>query len=176
MSDKIARWYVVHTYSGYENKVKANLEKIIENRNLKDRIVDIQIPMELYTEIKDGKQIHKERKKFPSYVLVKAIMDNEIWYIIRNVSGVTGFVGPESRPTPLTDEEIKKMGIKEKEVVSLTFNYNIGDNVKVISGPFANFYGSVSEIVKEKKKVKVVLNLFGRETPVELDFHQVEKY
>ncbi|MEZ0537197.1 transcription termination/antitermination protein NusG [Caldicellulosiruptoraceae bacterium PP1] len=174
MSDKRAKWYVVHTYSGYENKVKANLEKIIENRNLNERIVDIQIPTEIVFEVKNGKQVKKEKKKFPSYVLIKAIMDNEIWYIIRNVSGVTGFVGPDSKPTPLTEEEIETMGIKDQVIHVL--DYDVGDSVKVISGPFSDFYGSVMEINKEKNKVKVVLNLFGRETPVELDFNQVEKY
>lgn len=175
MSDKRAKWYVVHTYSGYENKVKANLEKIIENRNLSDKILDIRIPMEVVTDIKDGKKIVKEKKKFPSYVLIKAIMDNDIWYTIRSIRGVTGFVGPESKPTPLTEEEIEVMGIKEEEIVEV-FDIEIGDNVKVVSGPFSNFYGPVIEINREKKKVKVMLNLFGRETPVEFDYHQVEKF
>jgi len=174
MSDKRARWYVVHTYSGYENKVKANLERIIDNRNLSDRIVDIKIPTEMVSEIKDGKKVVKERKKFPSYVLVKAIMDDDIWHIIRSVRGVTGFVGPESKPTPLTEEEIEVMGIHEEVVEA--FDIEVGDNIKVVSGPFANFYGPVMEINKEKKKVKVMLNLFGRETPVEFDYHQIEKF
>jgi len=173
MGDKRAKWYVVHTYAGYENKVRANLEKIIENRNLSDRILDIRIPTELVTEIKDGKKIVKEKKKFPSYVLIKAVMDNEIWYTIRNVRGVTGFVGPESKPTPLTDEEIEAMGIKE-EVVEV-FDIEVGDNVKIVSGPFTDFYGPVVEIKKERKKVRVMLNLFGIVTPLEFDYHQVER-
>lgn len=166
-----AKWYVVHTYSGYENKVKANLEKAIENRNMEEAILDIQIPMEEVVEIKDDKKRVVMRKKFPGYVIVKMIMTDETWYIVRNTRGVTGFVGPASKPVPLTDEEIENMGIEQQTIV---LNYAVGDNVKIKHGPLENLVGVVEEISMEKKKVKVVVSMFGRETPVELDFNQVE--
>lgn len=166
-----AKWYVVHTYSGYENKVKANLEKAIENRNMEEAILDIQIPMEEVVEIKDDKKRVVMRKKFPGYVIVKMIMTDETWYIVRNTRGVTGFVGPASKPVPLTDEEIENMGIEQQTIV---LSYTVGDNVKIKHGPLENLVGVVEEISMEKKKVKVVVSMFGRETPVELDFNQVE--
>ena len=171
MADK-AKWYVVHTYSGYENKVKVNLEKTIENRNLYDWIDDVQVPMEEQVEIKDGKKKITLKKVFPGYVLIHMIMTDDSWYIVRNTRGVTGFVGPGSKPVPLTDEEVKGMGINEKPV---NVDIAIGENVKVKSGPLENFLAVIQEINPEKKKVKALVNMFGRETPVELEFNQIEK-
>ncbi|MCX7842026.1 MAG: transcription termination/antitermination protein NusG [Clostridia bacterium] len=167
-----AKWYVVHTYSGYENKVKANLEKIVENRNMQEYILDIVVPMEEQIEIKDGKKKATLRKVFPGYVLVKMIMSDESWYIVRNTRGVTGFVGPGSKPVPLTDEEVKAMGVEEFEPV---VDYEVGDNVRVVSGPLENFIGIVEEINMEKKKVRVAVSMFGRETPVELELLQIQR-
>ncbi|ADK17141.1 MULTISPECIES: transcription termination/antitermination protein NusG [Clostridium] len=171
MSDK-AKWYVVHTYSGYENKVKVNLEKTIENRNLYDWIDDVQVPMEEQVEIKDGKKKITLKKVFPGYVLIHMIMTDDSWYIVRNTRGVTGFVGPGSKPVPLTDEEVKDMGISEKPV---NVDISVGENVKVKSGPLENFLAVIQEINTEKRKIKALVNMFGRETPVELDFNQIEK-
>jgi len=167
-----AKWYVVHTYSGYENKVKANLEKIVENRGMQDYILDIVVPMEEQIEIKDGKKKATLKKVFPGYVLVKMIMTDESWYVVRNTRGVTGFVGPGSKPVPLSDEEVRVMGVEEFMPV---LDYEVGDNVRVATGPLENFIGIVEEINFEKKKVRVSVSMFGRETPVELDFTQVEK-
>jgi len=171
MSDK-AKWYVVHTYSGYENKVKVNLEKTIENRNLYDWIDDVQVPMEEQVEIKDGKKKITLKKVFPGYVLIHMIMTDDSWYIVRNTRGVTGFVGPGSKPVPLTDEEVMDMGISEK---SINVDISVGENVKVKSGPLENFLAVIQEINTEKRKIKALVNMFGRETPVELDFSQIEK-
>jgi transcriptional antiterminator NusG len=171
MSENV-KWYVVHTYSGYENKVKANLEKIVENRGMQDYILDIVVPMEEQIEIKDGKKKATLRKVFPGYVLVKMVMTDESWYVVRNTRGVTGFVGPGSKPVPLTDEEVKAMGVEEFETV---VDYEVGDNVRVISGPLENFIGIVEEINLERKKVRVAVSMFGRETPVELDLIQIQK-
>ena len=166
-----AKWYVVHTYSGYENKVKADIEKSIENRNMSDLILDIQVPMEEVVETKDGQKKIVMKKKFPSYIIIKMVMTDETWYIVRNTRGVTGFVGPGSKPVPLTEEEAVKMGA-ETRVVAI--NYDVGDSVKVMEGPLESFIGIVEEIYMDKKKVKVCVSMFGRETPVELDFDQVE--
>lgn len=167
-----AKWYVVHTYSGYENKVKANLEKIVENRSMQDYVLDIVVPMEEQIEIKDGKKKATLKKVFPGYVLVKMVMTDESWYIIRNTRGVTGFVGPGSKPVPLTDDEVKMMGVEE---FVPTLDYAEGDNVRVASGPLENFIGIVEEINMEKKKVRVSVSMFGRETPVELELTQIQK-
>ncbi len=166
------KWYVVHTYSGYENKVKANLEKIIENRGMQDYIVDIAIPMEEQIEIKDGKKKTTLKKVFPGYVLIKMIMTDETWYVVRNIRGVTGFVGPLSTPVPLTEEEVKAMGVEE---IPTVVDYAVNDSVRVISGPLENFIGTVEEINMEKKKVRVSVSMFGRETPVELELAQIQK-
>jgi len=166
------RWYVVHTYSGYENKVKTDLEKTIKNRELEDFFFDIIVPMEEQIEIKDGKRKTNLRKVFPSYVLIKMIVTEESWYIVRNTRGVTGFVGSGTDPIPLTNEEIRKMGF---EATVVNVNYDVNDSVKVINGPLSGFVGTVQEINKEKNKVKVLVSMFGRETPVELEFSQVEK-
>ncbi|HHW31163.1 MAG TPA: transcription termination/antitermination protein NusG [Clostridiaceae bacterium] len=167
-----AKWYVVHTYSGYENKVKANLEKIIENRNMQDYVLDIVVPMEEQIEIKEGKKKATLRKVFPGYVLIKMIMTDESWYVVRNTRGVTGFVGPGSKPVPLTDEEVKAMGVEEFAPI---VDYEVGDSVRVISGPLENFIGVVEEISFEKKKVRVLVSMFGRETPVEMELSQIQK-
>ena len=166
------RWYVVHTYSGYENKVKTDLEKTIKNRELEDYFFDIIVPMEEQIEIKDGKRKTNLRKVFPSYVLIKMIVTEESWYIVRNTRGVTGFVGSGTDPIPLTNEEIRKMGF---DAAVVNVNYDVNDSVKVINGPLSGFVGTVQEINKEKNKVKVLVSMFGRETPVELEFSQVEK-
>ncbi|MDD3766388.1 MAG: transcription termination/antitermination protein NusG [Eubacteriales bacterium] len=166
-----AKWYVVHTYSGYENKVKVNLEKTIENRGMQDAIFEIQVPMEEVVEIKDNKKRTIMRKRFPGYVIIKMIMTDETWYVVRNTRGVTGFVGPGSKPVPLTDEEILNMGIETQTVV---LSYDVGDSVKIIQGPLENFVGIVDEINHEKKKVRVIVSMFERETPIELEFNQIE--
>jgi transcription termination/antitermination protein NusG len=167
-----ARWYVVHTYSGYENKVKVNLEKTIENRNFHHLVLDIQVPMEEQVEIKDGKKKTTLKKIFPGYVLIKMIMNDDSWYIVRNTRGVTGFVGPGSKPVPLTDEEIENMGVTEKLV---QIDLEVGETVRIISGPLENFMALIQEINTEKHKLKTLVSMFGRETPVELEFNQVEK-
>ncbi len=161
-------WYVVHTYSGYENKVKVNLEKMIENRGLQDEIVDIRIPVELSDQ--DGKQV--ENKLLPSYVLVKMLMNDTNWHVVRNITGVTGFVGPGSKPVPLTDAEVARIGI---EVAVVTLNYEIGDNVKITDGPLAGYTGIVQSVSDDKKTVTVLASMFGRETPVNLKSDQVER-
>lgn len=166
------KWYVVHTYSGYENKVKTDLEKTVKNRELEDYIFDIVVPMEEQIEIKDGKRKTNLKKVFPGYVLVKMIVTEESWYIVRNTRGVTGFVGSGTDPIPLTDEEIRKMGF---ELTEVNVDYDINDSVKILNGPLENFVGVVQEINKEKHKVKVLVSMFGRETPVELEFSQVQK-
>ena len=170
--DPEAKWYVVHTYSGYENKVKANLDKIVENRNLQDKILEIIVPMEEQIEIKEGKRKTSLKKVFPGYVLVKMHMTDDTWYVVRNVRGVTGFVGSGAKPVPLSDREIISMGIEELDIV---VDFSVGDNVKVLSGPLQDFIGIVEEINMEKKKVRVLVSMFGRETPAELEFTQIQK-
>ena len=168
-----ARWYVVHTYSGYENAVKTTIEKFVTNRHLEDMIVEIQIPMEKVTEVTDsGAYKEVERKVFPGYVLIKMVMTDDTWHLVRNVRGVTGFVGEASnKPIPLTEEEVLALGMEKHEIVVL---YNVGDNVRISDGPLASFTGVVEEIDAEKNKVTVVVSMFGRETPVELELDQVE--
>jgi len=166
------RWYVVHTYSGYENKVKTDLEKTIKNRELEDFFFNIVVPMEEQVEIKDGERKTNLRKVFPGYVLIKMIVTEQSWYIVRNTRGVTGFVGSGTDPIPLTDEEIRNMGFDE---VPINVDYDVNDTVQVINGPLEGFIGNVQEINKEKQKVKVLVSMFGRETPVELEFSQVQK-
>ena len=166
------KWYVVHTYSGYENKVKTDLEKTIKNRELEDFFFNIVVPMEEQVEIKDGKRKANLKKVFPGYVLIKMIVTEESWYIVRNTRGVTGFVGSGTDPIPLTDAEIRNMGFDE---VPVNVDYVEGDSVQVINGPLEGFVGTVQEINKEKQKVKVLVSMFGRETPVELEFSQVQK-
>ena len=165
------KWYVVHTYSGYENKVKTDLEKTIKNRELEDYFFNIVVPMEEQVEIKDGKRKTNLKKVFPGYVLIKMIVTEESWYIVRNTRGVTGFVGSGTDPIPLTDAEIRNMGFD----APINIDYDVNDSVKVLNGPLQDFIGVVQEINKEKHKVKVLVSMFGRETPVELEFSQVQK-
>jgi len=171
MADNEARWYVVHTYSGYENKVASNLETTVENRNLGHLIQEIRVPTEKVTEIKDNKSREVERKVFPGYVIVKMIMNDDSWYIVRNIRGCTGFVGPSSKPVPLTDEEVERLGV---EIKNVEVDYNVGDSVRIIDGPFDDSVGIVDELNKEKNSVRVIIHMFGRETLVELELHQVE--
>lgn len=170
MADE-SRWYVVHTYSGYENKVASNLETTVENRQLHDLIQEIRVPTETVTEVKDGKQREVERKIFPGYVLVKMVMTDESWYIVRNIRGCTGFVGPSSKPIPLTDAEVARLGVESREV---EVSYTIGDSVQIIDGPMEGFVGTVEKLDAEKNSVRVMVSMFGRETPVELELNQVE--
>lgn len=180
MADE-ARWYIIHTYSGYENKVAENIKTIVENRKLQDRIQDVNIPLEKVVEIKDDKQVEVERKVFPGYVVVKLAVEfdddnqpavpNDIWHIIRYTRGVTGFVGPESKPVPLTEEEIAKLGI-EKKVIEVT--YKVGDLVTVTDGPFEGFSGVVEMLDTDNNVVRVAISMFGRETPVEFELKQVK--
>ena len=166
-----AKWYVVHTYSGYENTVSASIDKAVENRGLRDLITDVSIPMETVTEITENGPKTVERKVFPGYVLVKMVLTDETWHLVRNVRGVTGFVGSGNKAIPLTDEEIAALGVEKREVV---VGYQAGDNVKIIDGALESFLGVVEEIDLDKNKVRVVVSMFGRETPVELDLSQVE--
>ena len=170
--DSVARWYVIHTYSGYENKVKTDLEKMVKNREMEDFFFDIIVPMEEQIEIKDGKRKANLKKVFPGYVLIKMIVTDETWYIVRNTRGVTGFVGSGTNPIPLTEEELRNMGFEEMHI---KIDYEVNETVKVINGPLEGFIGVVQEINKEKGKVKVLVSMFGRETPVELEFSQVQK-
>ena len=169
---KEPKWYVVHTYSGYENKVKTDLEKTIKNRELEDFFFNIVVPMEEQVEIKDGQRKTNLKKVFPGYVLIKMIVTEQSWYIVRNTRGVTGFVGSGTDPIPLTDSEIRNMGFDE---VPINIDYDVNDTVQVVNGPLEGFVGTVQEINKEKQKVKVLVSMFGRETPVELEFSQVQK-
>ena len=169
MSDG-AKWYVIHTYSGYENKVAATLQKAVENRHLEELICDIRVPMETVTEIRDNGPKEVERKLFPGYVLVKMHMTDESWYIVRNTRGVTSFVGPGSKPVALTEQEVASLGV---ETVEVKLSFEVGDSVKVIDGPLDGFVGVVEEIVPATQTVKVRVSMFGRETPVELKFNQV---
>jgi len=167
-----AKWYVVHTYSGYENKVKANIMKLVDNRRLHDKIIEVIVPLHKVLEDKNGTRKEVEKKLFPGYVLIKMFMDDETWYVVRNTRGVTGFVGPGSKPVPLTEDEIKAMGI-DLEVVEI--DIQVGDSVRVIEGPFEGYAGTVKEIHEHKRTVIVNLSIFGRETPVELDFTKMEQ-
>ena len=168
-----AKWYVAHTYSGYENAVKTAIEKFVANRHLEDMIIDIQIPMEHVTEVTEsGETKEVDRKVFPGYVLVKMVMTDDTWHLIRNIRGVTGFVGSANNPIPLTEEEVLALGMEKHEIV---VRYQVGDQVKITDGPLASFLGTVEEIDAERNRVSVVVSMFGRETPVELGFGQVTK-
>ncbi|MGQ9531570.1 MAG: transcription termination/antitermination protein NusG [Desulfotomaculales bacterium] len=171
------QWYVVHTYAGYENKVKANLEKRIQSMNMEDKIFRIVVPTEDEVEFKDGKRRITKRKIFPGYVLVEMIITDDSWYVVRNTPGVTGFVGSGSRPVPLTEAEVRQvmrqMGQDEpRPRISLA----VGEKVKIVTGPFEGFVGTVEEVHPEKGKARVMVSMFGRDTPLELDFSQVEKF
>ncbi len=168
-----ARWYVIHTYSGYEAMVKDSLEKLIENNNLQENIFEIQIPTEETLEEKaNGKKKLVERKKFPCYVFLKMIYSNDIWYLVTNTRGVTGFVGPQGRPLPLTDEEVARMGLVK---IAINVDFTVGDEVQIISGPLESFFGKVTELNESTQKAKVNVEMFGRNTDVEVDFVQVKK-
>ena len=165
-----AKWYVVHTYSGYENKVAHDLATMVESRGMQDLIQDIKIPMETVTEVKDDTTREVERKIFPGYVLIKMIVTNDSWYVVRNIRGCTGFVGPASKPVPLTDSEVAALGVEKH---SVQVGYSVGDNVKIISGPLEGYSGTVKTVDTDNNNVCVVLSMFGRETPVELELDQI---
>lgn len=166
-----ARWYVVHTYSGYENTVATTIEKHVENRSLRDLIHAVEIPLETVTEITDAGSKTVERKVFPGYVLIKMVLTDETWHLVRNVRGVTGFVGSGAKPIPLTEEEVAGLGVEKRKII---VKYEVGDTVKIVDGPLESFMGVVEEIALDKSKVRVVVSMFGRETPVELELDQVE--
>ena len=170
MADEL-KWYVAHTYSGYENTVAMSIEQAVENRNMHDLIAEVSIPLETVTEITDSGPKTVERKVFPGYVLVKMIMTDETWHLVRNIRGVTGFVGAANKAIPLTEEEIAALGVEKREVVVA---YKVGDSVKITDGALATFIGTVEELDTERGKVRVVVSMFGRETPVELELDQVE--
>ena len=186
-----AQWYVLHTYSGYENTVQASIFRVRENRHMEDVILDVNIPMETVTEIEDGKTVTKERKTYPGYVLVKMVLTDQSWQVVRNIRGVTGFVGGDSRlsgntspmqgtegkerkailATPLSEEEILALGVEKRE---LNLGFQLGDSVKVLDGPLEGFIGTVDELDTARNRVRVTVSMFGRETPVELELDQVE--
>ncbi len=165
-----AKWYAVHTYSGYENKVATSIENAVENRKLNESICEVRVPTEMITEIKDNKKREVERKLFPGYVLIKMVMNDETWYVVRNIRGVTGFVGPGSKPVPLTDEEVLRLGVETNEIV---INFAVGDSISIIDGYFAGFIGRVNQIDKEKSLVRVTVSMMGKDVPVELSLEQV---
>ena len=167
-----AKWYVAHTYSGYENKVKADLEKTIENRHLQDEILEVRVPMQDVVEMKNGTKKTVQKKLFPGYVLVNMIMNDETWYVVRNTRGVTGFVGPGSKPVPLSEAEMKPLGIRSENV---TIDFTEGDAIVVVAGPWKDTVGVVQKIDYNKQTVTITVELFGRETPVEISFAEVRK-
>ena len=168
-----ANWYVVHTYSGYENKVKANIEKTIENRHLEDQILEVRVPMEDVVEVRNGVKKQVQRKLFPGYVLLNMVMNDDTWYVVRNTRGVTGFVGPGSKPVPLTEEEMASLGFRREEDVLVDFE--VGDMVVVISGAWKDTVGAIKAINDSKKTITMHVEMFGRETPVELGFAEVKR-
>ena len=167
-----AKWYVIHTYSGYENAVKTSIEKFVNGRGMEDMILRMEIPVETVKEVSEsGEAKEVERKVFPGYVLIKMVMTDDTWHLVRNVRGVTGFVGSGTKPTPLTEEEVQQLGIEKHEIV---VSYSEGDSVRINDGPLTSFIGTVDQIDIEKNKVRVIVSMFGRETPVELELDQVE--
>lgn len=167
-----AQWYVVHTYSGYENKVKVDIEKTIENRDLHDQILEVSVPMQAVTEMKNGVEKKADKKMFPGYVLIHMIMNDDTWYVVRNTRGVTGFVGPGSKPVPLTEEEMKSLGFERNEVI---IDFVEGDMVVVCAGAWKDTVGAIKTVNEAKKTITINVEMFGRETPVELDFTEVKK-
>ena len=165
-----AKWYVVHTYSGYENKVAANIETVVENQSLQELIEEVRVPTEKVMELKDNKEREVERKIFPGYVLVKMILTDDSWYVIRNIRGVTGFVGPGSKPVPLSEKEVAALGV---ETVHVEVSYGVGDQVTVVSGPLEGFTGTVNAVEPDKNLVTITLSMFGRDSQVELELNQV---
>ena len=167
-----ANWYVVHTYSGYENKVKANIDKAIENRHLEDQILEVQVPMQDVVELKNGARKHVSKKMFPGYVLINMVMNDDTWYVVRNTRGVTGFVGPGSKPVPLTDIEMATLGIRRDNI---EIDVEVGDTITVIGGVWKDTVGVVTGINEHKQCVTINVDMFGRETPVEISFAEVKK-
>lgn len=167
-----ANWYVVHTYSGYENKVRANIEKTIENRHLEDQILEVRVPLEEVVEVKNGVSKTVQKKMFPGYVLINMIMNDDTWYVVRNTRGVTGFVGPGSKPVPLTEAEMRPLGIKKDNVM---VDFAVGDTVSVIGGIWKDTVGVIQSINESKQIVTINVELFGRETPVEISFTEIQK-
>ncbi len=167
-----AKWYVVHTYSGYENKVKANIDKTIENRHLEEQILEVRVPLEEVIEMKNGVQKVSMKKLFPGYVMIHMIMNDDTWYVVRNTRGVTGFVGPGSKPVPLEEEEMRRFGIHQENIV---YDFEIGDTVTVLSGAWEGTVGVVQSMNEQKQSLSINVELFGRETPVELSFSEVKK-
>ena len=167
-----AQWYVVHTYSGYENKVKVDIEKTIENRGLQDQILEVSVPLEEVVELKNGAQKQVERKMFPGYVLIHMVMNDDTWYVVRNTRGVTGFVGPGSKPVPLTEEEMRNLGFKTTGVV---VDFAVGDTVVVMAGAWKDTVGVIKTVNEPKQTITINVEMFGRETPVELGFAEVKK-
>ena len=167
-----AKWYVVHTYSGYENKVKANIEKTIENRKLQDQILEVSVPMQNVVELKNGAKKQVQKKMFPAYVLINMIMNDDTWYVVRNTRGVTGFVGPGSKPVPLSEEEMRSLGFKTTGVV---VDFAVGETIVVISGAWKDTIGVIKNVNESKQSLTINVEMFGRETPVELNFSEVKK-
>ena len=167
-----ALWYVVHTYSGYENKVKVDIEKTIENRNLQDQILEVSVPMQEVIEVKNGANKQVAKKMFPGYVLINMVMNDDTWYVVRNTRGVTGFVGPGSKPVPLTDAEMAPLGIQRDDIV---VDFEVGDTIQVIAGAWADTVGVIQTINVQKQSLTINVELFGRETPVEISFAEVKK-
>ena len=167
-----AKWYVVHTYSGYENKVKANIDKTIENRHLEEQILEVRVPMQEVVELKNGVQKASQKKMFPGYVLIHMIMNDDTWYVVRNTRGVTGVVGPGSKPVPLTDAEMVPLGIRQENIV---VDFEEGDTVRVIAGAWADTIGVIQSLNVQKQSLTINVELFGRETPVEISFAEVKK-
>ena len=166
-----AKWYVVHTYSGYENKVKANIEKTVENRNLQDQVLEVIVPLETVVEVKNGATKSAQKKMFPGYVLINMVMNDDSWYVVRNTRGVTGFVGPGSKPVPLTEEEMASLGFMKEDVL---VDFTLGDMVTVISGAWKDTVGAIKAINESKQTITINVEMFGRETPVEIDFTDVK--
>lgn len=173
-----AKWYVVHTYSGYENKVKANIEKTVENRNLQDQVLEVIVPLETVVEVKNGGKKSAQKKMFPGYVLINMVMNDDSWYVVRNTRGVTGFVGPGSKPVPLTPTEIKALGItlpgEEAPKPVVQFAGKVGDQVMILSGAWENTVGEITGINDSKQCLTINVEMFGRETPVEISFTDVK--
>lgn len=168
-----ANWYVVHTYSGYENKVKANIEKTIENRNLQDQILEVSVPMQEVVEMKNGTKKKVSKKMFPAYVLINMVMNDDTWYVVRNTRGVTGFVGPGSKPVPLSEAEMRSMGLKSNNDVKI--DLEVGDSIVVVSGAWEDTSGVITHINNHKQVVTINVDMFGRETPVEISFSDIKK-
>ncbi len=170
------RWYVVHTYSGHENKVKVNLEKRIEYMNMGEKIFRVEVPQKTITKMKDGKKLDRDEKIFPGYVLVEMIMDDDSWYVVRHTAGVTKFVGSSKKPIPAKDSEIKKILHRtQTQVTKVELDVKVGDKVRIVSGPFSDFIGDITEVYPDKSKLRATVSIFGRETPVELEYKQIQK-